>query len=133
MNEGFRILDKKTQRFLDIFHVVLLYSAERTLLPEIYEVFRDREAIIRFIDIFSGRTVKIPDRRIIEEAIRDVEIYLRLSDSPTQDVAGDLAHKYEMERSDVWIVHTRTRERLENQRLEVNNGNNGHKPGSGQS
>lgn len=91
-----RILDTRLRKHMDLFRLVLLQSGQYTLFPEMLEVFGE-EAVIKFLDIFGGITVRVPDRGVLERAVRDVDIYVTMSKCSTADVAGDLARKYDID------------------------------------
>jgi hypothetical protein len=62
------------RRELDWFQLLLLESAERTLLPEIYEVF-GAERTYAFLEMFAGMVVRVPEAGILSRAARGVELY----------------------------------------------------------
>lgn len=103
MNE-IRILDKLTRRYVDVFYLVLLSIADKSILPEIYEIF-GKDSMIKFLDIFSGTTIKVPSRHIIEKAIQQVDIYIQLTDKHTSQVAEHLAEQYGLEITGVWSTY----------------------------
>lgn len=63
------------------------------MFPEIVEIF-GAEAAVKFMDIFGGMTIKVPDRSILENAVRNTEIYLSLKRSNTPENARRLADEY---------------------------------------
>lgn len=91
-----RILDTRLRKHMSLFRLVLLQSGQYTLFPEMLEVFGE-EAVIKFLDIFGGITIRVPDRGVLERAVRDVDIYVTLSKCNTPEVAGDLARKYDVD------------------------------------
>ena len=73
--------------------MVLLHDSRETLLPELYDIF-GKEVLIKFLDIFGGRTVKVPAREYLRRAARDVDIYIMLFyDEASVDTA---ARRYDL-------------------------------------
>lgn len=100
---GASVYDSVSGRFLDFMMVVLLESAGDTLIPQLYEIF-GRESFLKFMDIFAGTTVKVPAIKPVEDAMRDVGIYLRLRDLPLgsrAEAVRDLAVQHSISRGDV--------------------------------
>ena len=82
-----RILDPRLHEQIDILKLVLLYSDQFSLLPELYDVF-GQEKLLKFLDTFSGTTVKVPPADVLERAVRDISIYLRLKKVTQEKKAG---------------------------------------------
>lgn len=78
------IFDAASHRYIELLHLVLVDVAARTHLPEIYEVF-GKDLILKFLDTFSGATIRVPPRDIIENSLQDVCIYMRLKDLPGEE------------------------------------------------
>jgi hypothetical protein len=74
---------------MDVFRVVLVQSVQYTLFPELLEIFGP-EKVLKFMDIFGGMTIKVPDRSILERIVRDVDIYVTITGSPDVTEAVDL-------------------------------------------
>ena len=68
-------------RQLDLYFLALAASAERTLIPEIYEIF-GLESATKFLEIFAGRTIQVPDVDVLRKAVRDVDVYSTLLGLP---------------------------------------------------
>lgn len=93
---------------MDLFRLVLLQTGQYTLFPEMLEIFGE-EAVIKFLDIFGGITVRVPDRGVLERAVRDVDIYVTLARCDTPNVVGDLARKYDIDEGYVRELHTKVK------------------------
>ena len=81
----------------DVLFAVLLHDTEETLIPEIYEIF-GAEYTIKFLELFAGTVVTVPDRNCVEQAMMDMDIFLTLSEAAPdeQTVAVQrLALKYD--------------------------------------
>jgi hypothetical protein len=90
LNNGF------SDRSMDLLKLMLLESADKTHLPEFLDIF-GRDTLLKFLDIFAGTTVKVPSRKCIENAIRDVSIFVRLERTPSGSKARlvrDLASEF---------------------------------------
>lgn len=111
------LLDPDMVRRLDGFYLVLLATAEHTVLPEIYEFFGDRA--IDFVQHFEGRTIQIPTRAKIEGAIRDVCLYVDLSKARTKEAVKTVAKSYRMRVPEARKTYQRVRDQIKGGRLEV--------------
>jgi hypothetical protein len=80
------IFDTVSKEYLDLFQVTLLEVASTTHLPEIYSIF-GQENFLKFLDIFSGTTIKVPSRQILDDCMRDVGIFLKLKKSGVEGQA----------------------------------------------
>jgi hypothetical protein len=90
-----RILDPKVREHVDTFRVLLLSQCAKTVFPELLEIF-GIEAVLKFLDIFGGLVVKVPDRSFLEDAVRDVDVYHTLSKTTDPEASEDfLAIKYD--------------------------------------
>jgi len=82
------------------------------LLPELYDIF-GKEKLLQFLDIFAGTTVKVPTKRVLEDAIRDTYIYLGMEKARTSgkkkkimpDVVKDLAARYDIDEIHVQRIY----------------------------
>ena len=93
--EDVQILDPQVREHVDTFRVLLLNSCTHSVFPELLEIFGPA-AIIRFIDLLGGLTIKVPDRSFLERAARDVDIYHRMSVAESKPEAMQfLALKYD--------------------------------------
>ena len=91
-----RIFDTVSHKDIDILQVALIECAGNTHIPELYEIF-GKEAFLKFLDIFSGSTIVCPSRIVLEEAIRNVGIFLKLEEAlegSRNKLVKDLAIKY---------------------------------------
>src|ERR1035437_7712373 len=86
------LLPSDIDQYLDLFKVAFIVVAKDTLLPELYELFSDK--MMDFINVFGGRTFVVPDKSIIEKAMRMVEIYKAMNKNP--DNARHTGERYGM-------------------------------------
>ena len=92
-------LDLGTKREVDALYVLLIHSGRYELLPELYEVF-GREHLIRFLELFGGTTITVPNTEDLAQAVRDVSIYCRMSAAPKEqqsEVAASLSKEYSVD------------------------------------
>ena len=75
-----RILDPNMDEYVDVLKVIMLYTDRFSLLPELYEVFGE-EHLLRFLDVFAGTIIEVPPPEVLERAVRDVTIYMRMKKS----------------------------------------------------
>lgn len=110
MDSSVYIMDRLTKKRLDILAVILLARSRETLLPELLEIF-GREATLKFLDIFGDCEFKVPPREELERAVRDTEIYLRLTQSKRPGDAWDdavvkeLVDRYDLTREHLFDVY----------------------------
>lgn len=103
MDRTLHILDKNLMEHMDTLYLVLVHTSRMTLLPELYEVF-GKEAVVKFMDVFAGTTVQVPPRAVLENCVRDVDIYLTLKKSNVPAVIADLALKYSISTDTVYNI-----------------------------
>ena len=107
VSKEIRILDPNVRNHLDTFRVVMLSTASRTIFPELLEIFGP-EAVVKFLDIFGGLTIKIPERSFLEQAARDTDIYQMMSNGGNQgEIVKYLANKYDMTVEHVRLCYQR--------------------------
>lgn len=91
-----RILDADFGKYVSIVKLALLRNRKFSLLPEIYEIFGE-EATIKFLDLFSGQTIKVPSARELEKIFREVTVYIRLNSASSEDfpkIVEELSAEY---------------------------------------
>ena len=83
----------------------LAYIGDKyTLLPELLLVLTLPQ-IFNLIYVFSEQTLKIPDKKNIESAIRDITIYYTILEKPEHKTVKALAEKYNLTVSaTLWII-----------------------------
>lgn len=95
---GITIFDSVSKKFIDLLKVCLLEACGNTHLPEIYDVFGP-DHVLKFLDVFSGVTFKVPQVKILKDCVRDVSVYLVIDRTPAGSRGGiikDLASKYDV-------------------------------------
>lgn len=101
-DDALSIIDPEVRRHFPIFMALLFQRVQRTLLPEILDIF-GQEAFLKFIDVFAGTTVTVPDRTVLTNLVRDADIYARLQEGESTEA---LADKYGITTEAVrWIHH----------------------------
>jgi hypothetical protein len=99
-----RMLDDDVGELVEVFVPVLLAWTQRTLIPELYEVFGP-ERLMRFLDLFAGTRFEVPSRDLILTAVRDADIYATLA--AHKDTVRGLATKYGVEEHRVADAYAR--------------------------
>ena len=118
MNRDFAIVDAEARRRFDLLYLALLYSDEHSLVPDLYEVFGP-EALIKFLDLFAGMTVKVPSRAKVIQAAREVELYSAMKTATTRSardtIATDLSDQYsgDLSPTDVRRIWEEVRPRID--------------------
>jgi hypothetical protein len=109
-----KIFDQLTGRSLEILELVLVDVASKTHLPEIFSIF-GKESFLKFLDVFAGATIHVPQRSVIENAIRDVQIYLILkkaSEDSQASLVREMAERYSISTGTVRRKFVEMEERL---------------------
>lgn len=86
-----RFLDERLKKELSALAVALTYEERFSVLPELHAVFGE-EALIKFLDIFAGRTIQVPARDVLERRFRAVRIWAVLTAHP--QAGASLAREY---------------------------------------
>jgi hypothetical protein len=91
------ILKPMDRKQLDTLFIALLHYSQHNILPELYEIFGE-ESLLKFLDLFSGMTIKVPSHDQLSLIIRDVNIYIRLSRADKKaDLIRELMSEYGIE------------------------------------
>lgn len=106
----FGVFDNRVMEHIDVLQVALVRAGRNTLIPELYEVF-GKDNLLKFLDLFSGTTIEVPSKLVLENAIRDTFIYLainRAKKNPrvnVNDVKKDLMDRYHITRDQVEDIY----------------------------
>jgi len=95
-NESSSLLSDRVD--VNILMMMLLVNDEYDVLPELYEIFGE-DKLIKFLDVFSGITIKVPDRSRLMECVEMIESYqilYKTTEETEERVTEDLAIKYEV-------------------------------------
>lgn len=98
------ILDRSLYDCMDAFMALLMHAAEFTLIPDLIGIF-GAEATVKFIDIFSGSTIKVPPKEILQTLVRDANIYTVMKRSGEE--AKNLAQQYDISVQSVRLIFDR--------------------------
>jgi len=72
-NEVFEIFHRNRERFVTALHAAVLLECPFDALPEIFDIFGDDA--LKFVEIFSGRTVAVPSVRDLVTKLKQVSVY----------------------------------------------------------
>lgn len=89
------ILRPDVRDHVDTFRAIFVRKAQYTLLPELLEIF-GQENLLKFLDVFGGMTISVPDRSILMHSVRDTHIYQSISQNDNPDVTHRLALQYDI-------------------------------------
>lgn len=78
---GVSVFDAVSGKFVDVLLSVLYRTCPSSHIIEVYDIF-GKESFLKFLDLFSGTSVEVPEREKIEEGLRDVLLYMSLSRTP---------------------------------------------------
>lgn len=74
------------------------------ILPDILLAMSPEQAI-RFVYVFSDKTLKIPDYGTFSNSVRDIMIFQKIVQSPQHKTVKELAEKYELTvQATLWII-----------------------------
>lgn len=93
---GVSILDNVTGRFNTVLRVALQRTCPRSHVCALFEVF-GKENFLKFLDLFAGTEVKVPTKNKLEDAVRQVGIYMELKKASPRKrppIVRDLAKKF---------------------------------------
>ena len=100
---GISIMDAVSGRFVTVLRVVLDKACPRSPVLDLFDVF-GRDAFLKFLDVFQGSTIEVPSRSKLEDAMRQVAIYLtlkRTTASQRPKAIKELAHRYNIPAGDI--------------------------------
>lgn len=87
------IIDRSVYDCMDAFMALLMNASEFSLVPDLIGIFGAEQAV-KFIDIFSGSTIKVPPRETLQMLVRDANVYTTLKKDMSQ--VNILANQYEV-------------------------------------
>jgi hypothetical protein len=75
---------------------LILYSSEKfDILPELSVILNVKE-LLKFLYIFSGKHIKIPEKKVISNSLRDLDIFYSYSKNPIKQEVAKLSGKYKI-------------------------------------
>ena len=109
------VSDRKMLRGLDPVKAILFLCARHTLLPEIFDAF-GKEDTLSFLEIFGGRTIKVPSVKAVKDALVALTIWEEMSKSKDKgDTCKILAKRFSVRASEIRASYTRVEEMLNGQ------------------
>lgn len=72
-----KLYDTHTERYVDVLYALLVTTDSTQFFPEMYEIF-GRDAVVKFLDIFAGQTIRVPPREVIERHVQDATIWVEV-------------------------------------------------------
>ncbi len=72
-----KLYDTRAEKYIDALYALLVTTASTEFFPEMYEIF-GRNAVVKFLDIFAGQTIRVPSREVVEEHIRDATVWVEV-------------------------------------------------------
>lgn len=127
-NDGnMTILDSLSGESLDCFQIALLDRVANTHLPELYSVL-GKNKLMKFLDVFGGITITVPQREVVTTALRDVCIFAELvkaCSSARPRVVKELALKYSLTDGVVRRIYSEMEGRMERYHFQFSRGNYG--------
>ena len=78
----------------ELIRDLLIYSGDRfDALPELTNILNIKD-LLKFLYVFSGKELKIPEKRIISNSLRDLDIFYCYSSTPNKQELNRLSKKY---------------------------------------
>jgi|WetSurSiteA1Bulk_404760.scaffolds.fasta_scaffold00320_20 Mor family transcriptional regulator len=103
------IVGPETKDYLEVFQVLFVDKVSDTVLPELLDIF-GHDALLKFLDIFCGTTIKIPDRDVLKTVLRNTEIYTSMKRGNT-DIKY-LARKHNINEHTIREIYSQVKETL---------------------
>jgi len=83
---------------------LLLYTGDKfDVLPELTKIL-PLNSLLKFLYIFAGKTIRIPEKRLLSLALRDLDIYYSYVNSPQKLELNRLSKKYNITSQNVLSV-----------------------------
>lgn len=103
--------DEDLFRSMEVFEALLFRLGMTSYAPELVDLF-GKDGFIRFMDVFSGTTFKVPPRQILLDCVRDTVIYHTI-ENDGENKAQDLSIRFQ--KTVQWILkrHQQVRRFLE--------------------
>lgn len=98
---------------VNILLLILLNDDAYSFLPEINDIFGE-EAVLKFLDIFSGTTIKVPNNKKLNKSVLEVEIFSRIEYSKYEVSYKELAKEYSMREDTVERYYLKIKDLLKN-------------------
>jgi hypothetical protein len=83
----------------------LVYIGDKyTILPELLLILTLPQ-ILQLVYVFSDQTLKIPDKKNMENAIRDISIFYAIKENPEHKTVKALSEQYNLTiQATLWII-----------------------------
>lgn len=83
----------------------LVYLGDKyTILPELLLILTLPQ-ILQLVYVFSDQTLKIPDKKNMENAIRDISIFYAIKENPEHKTVKALSEQYNLTiQATLWII-----------------------------
>lgn len=111
------VLSHLSGRQVDTFYALLISESKYSYLPELHDIF-GRDATIKFMEIFSGCTVRVPSIKKLSQTARAVVIYVRIEQAKSNAqlaIVKALAEEYEITEDRVRSIYAKTKVKLEDE------------------
>lgn len=87
----------RTLNYDDLLLLIKLLPNYSETLTLLLDVFQSEEAYIKFLDLFAGRTIKLPPRTKLFHTVNSIHIYnYYQSHSKSPSVLLDTAHRFDI-------------------------------------
>lgn len=94
---------------VDPIDVILYLNAKYTLLPEISEVF-GKEHILKFIETFGGKTIKVPAIEDVEKTVEWITIWSLVRKNNSSENVKKIANRYGIKEAEVRLAYEKVQE-----------------------
>ena len=91
-----------------------MYEDRFGLMPELFEIFGE-ELVLKFLDIFAGKTITLPNRDVLERRMRDVRIWMAVTakatdpNETTAEVVKELSNEYGVTEKHVRLLYEKVK------------------------
>lgn len=96
----------------ELYKDLLVYVGEKfDILPELFQIL-SVDVLLKFLYVFSGKTIKIPEKRLVTQALRDLDIFYCYSKTPTKIEITRLSKKYSVTPQNITTIINKVAKKL---------------------
>lgn len=114
MDSRVSIFDRSINTYIDIFNLLFVHVTKETILPEVLEIFGN-DLALKFLDIFAGTTIEVPDRDFIVSIIRDADVYNSLEKK--KSTVKLLAKRYDVSEPKISDIYNSVKEIVDSYKM----------------
>ena len=101
------IFHESSKQYISALRAATLYISKWELLPDVLEIFGE-EKYRKFLNVFGGRVIRVPEIKEVTGVLRDIAIWAALSHTNEEEKARRealLVAQYGLARSKLRDIH----------------------------